>query len=338
MRLPQGYGTITKLSGNRRRPYWVRLGCQYSSDGQKLTETRPTLGYYATKAEALEALHNYHKNPFDVSSKSTFGEIFSKWLDEKAPKVSTQTIKSYMSAFTHCSPIHNKPLSDLRLNDYQQIMDNVSSQSASTVNNVRIILSGVSAYGIRYELISKDYTQYITTTHAEKTNKHKPFTAAEIKQLWDMPQCKERDITLILLYSGWRITELLDMPRENIDLTARTFTGGNKTTAGKNRLVPIQSQIYALVERYAADSVPFDVSYQTMIRWIKAHTVHIPHDTRHTFITELQRRGADKICIKRLVGHASSDITDAVYTHKDIADLRQTVELIAYKDIQMIAV
>ena len=71
---------------------------------------------------------------------------------------------------------------------------------------------------------------------------------------------------------------------------------------------------------------------------MKTNLRHIPHDTRHTFISELQSRGADHICIERLVGHASKGITDTVYTHKDIQELRRTVEMIAYKDIQMNAV
>lgn len=67
--------------------------------------------------------------------------------------------------------------------------------------------------------------------------------------------------------------------------------------------------------------------------WMKQNTGHICHDTRHTFISELQSRGADHICIERLVGHSSHGITDKVYTHKDIHELRKAVELVEYKDI-----
>ena len=80
--------------------------------------------------------------------------------------------------------------------------------------------------------------------------------------------------------------------------------------------------------------MPFDISYPAFFEWMKSNTGHIPHDTRHTFISELQSRGADHICIERLVGHSSKGVTDKVYTHKDIQELRQTVELLAYKDIQ----
>lgn len=334
MKLPSGYGTITKLSGKRRRPYWVRLACTYSSDGGRLTENRPTLGYYATRKEALEALHNYHNFPYDVTDKSTFADIFDKWITEKAKTVSTNTIYSYKAAFNACKPIHDTPLNDLKLADYQAILDSAANSSKSTVNNIKIVITGISAYGIQHELIQKDMTQYLTMQYTHKQGIHTPFTASEIQALWnDTIDTKERKITLILLYTGFRVNELLSMPAECVDLTAHTLRGGSKTEAGKNRIVPIHPQILPLVKSFNGD-YPFKVNYNYYREWLHDTTGHTPHDTRHTFITELQNKGADKICIQRLVGHASADITDAVYTHKDLEQLRKTVELIDYSDNQ----
>ncbi len=55
---------------------------------------------------------------------------------------------------------------------------------------------------------------------------------------------------------------------------------------------------------------------------------HKPHDCRHTFATLMDNAGANKVCIKRIMGHASTDITDKVYTHKDIEELKKAVDLI----------
>ena len=38
--------------------------------------------------------------------------------------------------------------------------------------------------------------------------------------------------------------------------------------------------------------------------------------------------GANLVCIQRLAGHASKGITAKVYTHKDLDELREAVELI----------
>jgi integrase len=55
---------------------------------------------------------------------------------------------------------------------------------------------------------------------------------------------------------------------------------------------------------------------------------HTPHDTRHTFVTLLSNADANKVSIQRLVGHASQGVTDRVYTHKDMEQLRKAIELI----------
>ena len=55
---------------------------------------------------------------------------------------------------------------------------------------------------------------------------------------------------------------------------------------------------------------------------------HRLHDCRHTFATLMDNAGANKVSIKRIMGHASTDITDKVYTHKDIEELKKAIDLI----------
>ena len=56
---------------------------------------------------------------------------------------------------------------------------------------------------------------------------------------------------------------------------------------------------------------------------------HTPHDCRHTFATMLSNAGANPVSIKRLMGHSSgNDVTEKIYTHKDIEQLRKAIEMI----------
>ena len=332
MKMPNGYGTIDKLSGKRRRPYRVRLGCEYISDGSTLAEKRKILGYYATKKEAIEALNAYHLDPYDIENNSTFADIYGLWIKEKALKISKTTLNCYQAAYKKCVALHTMPVRDIKLAHLQAVIDSYPTASRSTLNNMQIVISGIFDYAMKSDIIHKNPSQYVTiNTYASPTDKHRVFTPAEIRSLWEMPQSMERDITLILLYSGWRVNELLEMPSESVDMAALTMKGGKKTRAGKDRIVPVHHLIKPLLKLYP---MPFDISYPAFFEWMKSNTGHIPHDTRHTFISELQSRGADHICIERLVGHSSKGVTDKVYTHKDIQELRQTVELLAYKDIQ----
>ncbi|MBQ5316360.1 MAG: tyrosine-type recombinase/integrase [Oscillospiraceae bacterium] len=314
MRNPNGYGSITKLTGKRRRPYMVRTG------GKK----REVIGYYATKKEALQALAEYNKNPYDVSTHSTFADIFVMWYHEKERAVGTNTLSSYQAAFKHCSDIHDRALCDLRLSDYQKIADSMSNRSQSSANNVKIVLNGVNTYALKHDIIPRDYSQHIILSYAPPTGKHKVFTAEEVDAVWNMPDSTGRDITLILLYSGWRISELLEI--DNIDIEAMTMTGGKKTKAGRNRIVPIHHRILPMVKRFAA--LGRRMTYNDYQEWLMQHTGHLCHDTRHTFISLMQSAGADHVCLERIVGHSSKGMTDLVYTHKSIDELRETIELL----------
>lgn len=323
MRNPNGYGGVVKLHGRRRNPYCVRIGCKYVSDGERLKEIRTVLGCYPTRAEALNALAEYNRSPYEVTRKSTFAEIYEKWLREKQ-HISKSRLKQYGTAFHKCYDIHNRYICDLRLYDFQAIIDRNTQLSAGSLANIKQLISGVCKYAMRYDLIIKDYSDYIMITdHAAPTEMHRPFTEQEIADIWNDPPSLVRDMTLILLYSGWRISELLEL--DSIDLTEQIMVGGMKTKAGKGRTVPIHHRIAPLVAAYADG---FHISDQKYRDAVKLQYNHLPHDTRHTFISRLQSAGADHVCIERIVGHASKSVTDRVYTHKDVEELRRTVELL----------
>ena len=56
--------------------------------------------------------------------------------------------------------------------------------------------------------------------------------------------------------------------------------------------------------------------------------VHKPHECRHTCATWLDDKGANKLSIKRILGHASQDVTDGVYTHKDLRQLKKAIDML----------
>lgn len=100
MRLPNGYGGVTKLSGRRRKPYLVRktVGWHFDKEKDKQIQDYVVIGYAPTRAEALQMLAEYNNNPFDITaSKITFKEIFEKWSAGKFPAISESNIKGYQA-------------------------------------------------------------------------------------------------------------------------------------------------------------------------------------------------------------------------------------------------
>ena len=79
MKLPNGYGSVKKLSGNRRNPYAVRITTGWEIDPvtEKKKQKYITIGYAPTKKDGLQMLAEYHQNPFDTkAAKTTFQEIY----------------------------------------------------------------------------------------------------------------------------------------------------------------------------------------------------------------------------------------------------------------------
>jgi hypothetical protein len=61
IKLPNGYGTVYKLSGKRRNPYIARktVGWETDEATKKVKQILKTIGYYKTKSEAFSSIKIY---------------------------------------------------------------------------------------------------------------------------------------------------------------------------------------------------------------------------------------------------------------------------------------
>ena len=49
---------------------------------------------------------------------------------------------------------------------------------------------------------------------------------------------------------------------------------------------------------------------------------HSPHECRHTFITIAKSNNMDEYILKLIVGHEIGDITEKIYTHRTIDQIK----------------
>jgi hypothetical protein len=91
LKLPNGFGSITKKSGRRRRPYEIR---KFIDGRQKV------IGYETTYESALAFLCEYNKNPLLFSpSEITFDELFCLVKAYLYPRIKERTQSSYNCAY-----------------------------------------------------------------------------------------------------------------------------------------------------------------------------------------------------------------------------------------------
>ena len=55
---------------------------------------------------------------------------------------------------------------------------------------------------------------------------------------------------------------------------------------------------------------------------------HTPHDCRHTFSMLCDKYGVNENDKKTMLGHAFQDVTNKVYRHRDLEELRKQIEKI----------
>lgn len=330
-KLPNNYGSISKLSGNRRRPYVVRKG----KEGGGFS----IIGYAETKEQGLTMLAQYNANPWDIDrAKITLQGLYSLWLEKKAPKLSKANQSSLSAAFKHCSALLNRPYKEIKAFEMQDTIDGCG-RGYSTQGAIKNLWTHLDKFALEMDIITRQYSDLLTSTAAPPTSRT-VFTPGEVQTLWNHAGEPWVDTALIFIYSGWRISELLALTPEDVDLEAGTMKGGTKTAAGKNRVVPIHSKIRPLVEARLAEAGPRLISYQgnpvpvTTYRLFwrdimkRLKMSHVPHECRHTFETRLDSAGGNRRCIDLLMGHVSKDTGNRVYNHKTLAELQATVELL----------
>lgn len=340
MRLPNGYGSIHKLSGNRRKPYRVRITTGWNNEGK---QEFLTVGYYETKQAALIALSEYHKNPFTEDQReTTLEQLYNKWSKTKYEKVSYSTMITYTSVWKHCETIKDIPFIDLKLHHLQSVADSLGDKVGQK-EHLKNLFNQLYDYAIKNDMPVKKYSSYIEIGTMERKLERKPFSEEEIKTLWkNIDRMKYIDMLLVYIYTGFRPSELLEITRNEVNLEEGYLKGGMKTKAGKNRIVPIHHRIMPIIEKWYNMNNEYlfvnnqgkQMKYRNWKDEIMGKICeqlkmeHLPHDTRHTFATRMDNVDANKLCIKRIMGHQSTDITDKVYTHKDIEELKKAIELL----------
>lgn len=86
----------------------------------------------------------------------------------------------------------------------------------------------IIGYALKYDICNKDYSTYVDVAKYKDRNPNKldrnKFNKEEVERVWTMQEDPYYQIVLMLLYNGCRISEFLDLKKENVHLEdCRTF-------------------------------------------------------------------------------------------------------------------
>ena len=321
-----GEGSVVKLGGKRKRPFAARVTVGFNNEGKQLFKY---VGYYETKTKAKEELNKFLVNPYDLdSSKLTTQDIFDKWSE--SAKVSKEVISAYYGVLKN-NNLLTKVFKDIKL---MQLEDIAKQLSPSMQKRFKNALKNLYIYSMKHDILDKNLAE-LMELDKYKAKEKEAISPADVKAI-----LKGDDvIPIILLYTGMRIGELLDIKSKNVDLEKRIMIGGLKTDAGKNRKIPIHKNLVPILEKLLEEGNTYLISnkgrkviYSNYLNVWKENSVlkkYSPHYTRHTFISRAVKLELNREVMKAAIGHASTEVTD-IYTHIDNDQLLDFIDLFGY--------
>ena len=342
MRNSNGFGSIVcldKTGKKRRKPWAVRI----TTGWQNGRQVRKYLGYYASQTEALMALAEYHKNGVDIDlTKLTLGDVYHRWIKRVEKKnLSESVLRTHAMAYNKMDSLLNKQIKQIKTEQLQTWLDGLDVKP-STKGKIKSTLIQIFEYAATNDIVTKNYAKFLEIN--EKTEKTGAvFTPEEIKQLWGMTDRFEARCLLIMIYTGMRIGELLAVNRENIHFDEQYIIGGNKTDAGRNRIIPLHNDLVDLVKQQLGDNQWLvqnmhdgKMAYGVMH---VAHTAfmnevgqsHKFHDARKTGVSLMHSAGIPMETIRVIVGHSGKGVTEKVYLYKTPQELVDAINLMKIK-------
>ena len=180
----------------------------------------------------------------------------------------------------------------------------------------------------------------------------KALGEAEVEALLQAPDTatplglRDRAMLELLYASGLRVSEIVGLPREGVDLGERMLRVTGK--GGKQRLVPFGKSAARWLERYLEAARPgldrnrsphlflsaraAAMTRQRFWQLIEAYGRAAgirgrltPHSLRHSFATHLLEHGADLRALQMMLGHADISTTQ-IYTQVSRSRLRRVYD------------
>lgn len=307
-------------------PYWLETKRKYKY-----------LEYFSKSKDAYEYLSQMNRGEdvrqhTSLASEPSFKDVYDMYIGfakslNKPPSVAS--LQAYKTGFNLWADVHDIRFRSVTTKQLQDCLTAHGSMSKASVTRMITILKKMYKYGIAHQICDRDLSPYLFAEHTdEQTYIHDIYTDEEIDRLW-ATDTEAAKVMLILIYTGLRCSEFLSLETANIHLDERYLTGGMKTDAGRNRIVPIHKRIDPIIrDLYDPDNkylFPNDDGGKMLYshfrdnKWKKYNEElgmdHYTHDCRHTCSTKLEEAKVELFHRKLILGHKITDITDGTYTH-----------------------
>lgn len=190
----------------------------------------------------------------------------------------------------------------------------------ANLKKLKGLFNQLYAYAMKNDICNKDYSKFVDLSWHKDNNPNKSdrnkFTKEQITRLWELAEHPYYQIVLMLIYNGCRISEFLDLKKENVHLEEQYFDVIASKTENGLRKAPIADKVLPFYKAWyegseceyllhSPDQKHFDYrkyydSYFTLLIEQLEYD-QTPHCTRHTCISMLTETHVDQTMIKKIV-------------------------------------
>lgn len=268
---------------------------------------------------------------------------YTKYLRGKC--YSESTVKTYFTFVADFFDyIKDKPLTTLSNRDVEKFLEDIFIPRKYSISTHRQFISAIKLFKAFYPECK------IEEVGLKRPKKSKILpTVLSKEEIIDLlrytKNLKHRAVLAMIYSAGLRISELLNLELNHIDIDRRQIIVKNSKGRKDRNIILAQSfiplmqnylmsyepKIYFVegkpFQKYSAESIRSFLHRATKIAKIKKRVT--PHTLRHSYATHLLENGIDLRYIQELLGHAKPETT-MIYTHvskKDLLNIESPLDL-----------
>lgn len=277
----------------------------------------------------MDALSRYSTDPINLDARSwTFSDVYSVVYADAKPSMRLRL----KTAYNRCEFLHRKRMVDVTVSDLDLAASLFAGQSHESQASFTMLISRIYQHLIRHDAVKRDLTPYIKMPEPTAPKDRVILDKDEIKAVLE----RGDEVMKLLLYTGMRINELLEMKMKDVYLDCEypnLHVIKSKTSNGIRR-IPIHKDVLDIVESQAGKEYLINphLGYMHYMRheWVKYGIEKNPRDFRRTFATYSKSCGMDDFFRRAIMGHSQKGITDRVYTDAMLPDMYRELQKLEY--------
>jgi integrase len=297
-----------------------------------------------------------------VLPRYTIKEYFDSWLKGREVESSEGTYVRYKGIvdkfLKFLGPKSHNSLQSLTSEEVERFRDElIDTVSTGTVNTYLKVLRVALGKAAKKHLIEKNPASVVDNLDRHDKHERRPFKLAELKKILAVANQDWRNMVLIGLYTGLRLSDIANLTWANLDLQNQELTLSEKKT-GATRSIPIAKPLLKQFETLPVSDDPNAPFCHSLVgkteSWLSNQFYdlmtsvglvpkrdHVSkgkgrdrrrtqskitfHALRHTATSLLKNAGVSDVVARDIIGHESEAVSRQ-YTHIDTETKRAALD------------